>query len=443
MSAQSKPAASSTPNYTIPFIIVTALFCIFGFLTNLNSNLAPKLEDIFNLNHMWSNFVTTSWFLAYLFFSVPSGKLIEWIGYKRTMVTSLFIMVIGALLFIPAAAMVSFPFFLTASFVLATGVCVLQTSANPYVSILGPEHSAPARLTLAQAFNSLGSALAPLVVGYFILTNDTKNASQTAIAHTVMGPYIAIAIALLILGFAVMFMNLPAITSGRTAEVVDPRNRLLAGVPDGDDAQDAQIIGKTHELGDILRRCGALFEVIRPHVAPTTSKTERVGRILHGDRGDRAILDPQGGKRWVPAYDHGNRGFLDKGGPSRLRHGEFFEEGLVRNYYKFPGPSGSSRRGTQGRLDDRIDLLRLHRLRAVCPYASSFFRKFVKHHFSFLQAERHGERRPCINIRLAPAGARIGLNPEASRQGRSFVRFSPMKAVRAGNRPPGSPGSKE
>jgi FHS family L-fucose permease-like MFS transporter len=135
------------------------------------------------------------------------------------MVTSLFIMVIGALLFIPAAAMVSFPFFLTASFVLATGVCVLQTSANPYVSILGPEHSAPARLTLAQAFNSLGSALAPLVVGYFILTNDTKNASQTAIAHTVMGPYIAIAIALLILGFAVMFMNLPAITSGRTAEV--------------------------------------------------------------------------------------------------------------------------------------------------------------------------------------------------------------------------------
>jgi FHS family L-fucose permease-like MFS transporter len=219
MSAQSKPAASSTPSYTIPFIIVTALFCIFGFLTNLNSNLAPKLEDIFNLNHMWSNFVTTSWFLAYLFFSVPSGKLIEKIGYKRTMVTSLFIMVIGALLFIPAAAMVSFPFFLTASFVLATGVCVLQTSANPYVSILGPEHSAPARLTLAQAFNSLGSALAPLVVGYFILTNDTKNASQTAIAHTVMGPYIAIAIALLILGFAVMFMNLPAITSGRTAEV--------------------------------------------------------------------------------------------------------------------------------------------------------------------------------------------------------------------------------
>jgi FHS family L-fucose permease-like MFS transporter len=205
------PAASSAPNYLMPFIIVTALFGIFGFLTNLNSNLAPKLEDIFNLNHMWSNFVTTSWFLAYLVFSVPSGKLIERIGYKRTMVTSLFIMVVGALLFIPAALMVSFPVFLTASFVLATGVCVLQVSANPYVSILGPESSAPARLTLAQAFNSLGSGLAPLVVGYFILTDNTVT-DPKAIAHTVMGPYIAIAAALFVLGFTVMFLHLPAVT---------------------------------------------------------------------------------------------------------------------------------------------------------------------------------------------------------------------------------------
>jgi FHS family L-fucose permease-like MFS transporter len=155
--------------------------------------------------------VTTSWFLAYLVFSVPSGKLIEKIGYKRTMVTSLFIMVVGALLFIPAALMVSFPVFLTASFVLATGVCVLQVSANPYVSILGSESSAPARLTLAQAFNSLGSGLAPLVVGYYILTDNTIT-DPKAIAHTVMGPYIAIAAALFVLGFTVMFLHLPAVT---------------------------------------------------------------------------------------------------------------------------------------------------------------------------------------------------------------------------------------
>jgi len=218
MATRNTPQAqASAPNYLVPFIIVTALFGIFGFLTNLNSNLAPKLEDIFNLNHMWSNFVTTSWFLAYLVFSVPSGKLIERIGYKRTMVTSLFIMVVGALLFIPAALMVSFPVFLTASFVLATGVCVLQVSANPYVSFVGPESCAPARLTLAQAFNSLGSGLAPLVVGYFILT-DNSVTDPKAIAHTVMGPYIAIATALFVLGFAVMFLHLPAVSSSRSAE---------------------------------------------------------------------------------------------------------------------------------------------------------------------------------------------------------------------------------
>ncbi len=157
MASRSTPAAAaSTPNYMGPFIIVTGLFCVFGFLTNMNSNLSAKLEDIFHLSHAWSNLITTSWFFAYLVFSVPSGKLIELVGYKRTMVISLFVMVFGALLFIPAASYAKFPLFLTASFVLAAGVCGLQTSANPYVSILGPEHSAPARLTLAQAVQFAG-----------------------------------------------------------------------------------------------------------------------------------------------------------------------------------------------------------------------------------------------------------------------------------------------
>jgi FHS family L-fucose permease-like MFS transporter len=222
------PATASTPSYIVPFIIVTALFGIFGFLTNLNSNLSKELEDIFQLNHAWSNLVTSAWFFAYLVFSVPSAKVIEMVGYKRTMIISLFVMVAGALLFIPAASLVSFPVFLTASFVLATGVCGLQTSANPYVSILGPEHSAPARLTLAQAFNSLGSALAPLVVGTFILTDLTKVSDKAAIAHTVEGPYIAIAAALFVLGFAVMFMHLPAITSTRAFRPATDGDPLLS-----------------------------------------------------------------------------------------------------------------------------------------------------------------------------------------------------------------------
>jgi FHS family L-fucose permease-like MFS transporter len=136
-------------------------------------------------------------------------------------------MVAGALLFLPAANMVSFPMTLTAIFVLAAGVCALQTSANPYVSILGPEHSAPARLTLAQAFNSLGSLIAPWVAAHFILTDTSKNASATSAAHMLQGPYIAIAIALLLLGFAVMFMNLPAITATRAFRPASEGDSLL------------------------------------------------------------------------------------------------------------------------------------------------------------------------------------------------------------------------
>ena len=136
-------------------------------------------------------------------------------GYKRTMVISLFVMACGALLFVPAANMVSFHMTLFAIFVLATGVCGLQTSANPYVSILGPEHSAPARLTLAQAFNSIGSLAAPWVAGIFILSSASQPADSAATAHMLRGPYIAIAGALLLLSFAVMMLHLPAITATR------------------------------------------------------------------------------------------------------------------------------------------------------------------------------------------------------------------------------------
>jgi FHS family L-fucose permease-like MFS transporter len=235
------PAAASAPNYVGPFIIVTALFGVFGFLTSLNSTLVPYLKSIFELSYGPAMLATVAWFFAYLVFSVPSAKLIEAVGYKRTMVISLFIMVVGASLFIPAARMVSFPLFMTAIFVLAAGVCALQTSANPYVSILGPEHSAPARLTLAQAFNSLGSMLAPVVAGAIILkhkvvldaatlaqkTVEEQLAYKVDIASTVRMPYIAIAAALLLLGFAVMLMNLPAIESTRSFRPAKDGDPLL------------------------------------------------------------------------------------------------------------------------------------------------------------------------------------------------------------------------
>lgn len=202
---------SNAPSYLGPFITVAILFLIFGFITNLNMALVPHLRTIFTLPYAWAMLAESAFFLAYFVFSSPTSKLIETIGYKKTMVVSLFIQVVGCLLFVPAAKMVSFPLFLTAVFVVGAGVTALQTAANPYVAILGPEHSAPVRLTLAQALNSLGGTIAPIVAGAYILTDPSKMQTQAAIANTVRGPYIAIAGGLLILGVAVAFMNLPHI----------------------------------------------------------------------------------------------------------------------------------------------------------------------------------------------------------------------------------------
>ena len=226
MAAQKKQSAALTsPGYLVPFITVTALFFIFGFITTLNMSLVPHLRSIFDLSHAWAMLAESAFFLAYFVFSAPTSKLIESIGYKRTMVVSLFIQVVGCLLFVPAARLVSFPLFLTAVFVVGAGVTALQTSANPYVSILGPEHSAPVRLTLAQAFNSIGTTIAPLVAGAYILTDPGKLASKASVADTVRVPYLLIAGALLLLGLGVAFMHLPHVEQTqafRPAKAGDP-----------------------------------------------------------------------------------------------------------------------------------------------------------------------------------------------------------------------------
>lgn len=214
MAADSKhTGALTSPGFVIPFITVTALFFVFGFITNLNMALVPHLRHVFTLPYGLAMLAESAFFLAYFVFAGPTSKLIEAIGYKKTMVVSLFIQVAGCLLFVPAAKLVNFPLFLTAVFVVGAGITALQTAANPYVSILGPESTAPIRLTLAQALNSLGGTFAPLIAGAFILTSTNVDESQAAVANTVRGPYIAIAAALLILGMAVAFSHLPPVTS--------------------------------------------------------------------------------------------------------------------------------------------------------------------------------------------------------------------------------------
>jgi FHS family L-fucose permease-like MFS transporter len=210
-------AAPSAPSYVGPFITVAFLFFIFGFITTLNMALVPHLRNIFHLPYGWTMLAESAFFLAYLVFSWPTAKMIESIGYKKTMVVALFIQVVGCLMFVPAAKLINFPLFLAASFVVGAGVTALQTTANPYVSILGPEHSAPVRLTLAQAFNSVGTTIAPIVAGAYILTDPAKLTTPAAVADTVRIPYILIGVALLVLGVIVNFLHLPHIAQPKGA----------------------------------------------------------------------------------------------------------------------------------------------------------------------------------------------------------------------------------
>ncbi len=163
--------------------IVTTLFFMWGFVTCLNDILIPHLKAIFDLNYAESMFVQFAFFSGYFVFAVPSGKVIEWIGYKRTMVAGLLTMAVGALLFLPAASVPAFPFFLAAFVVVAIGMTALQVSANPYVAVLGPPETASSRLNLTQAFNSLGTTVAPYFGSVLILsTAPLGNRADTEIA---------------------------------------------------------------------------------------------------------------------------------------------------------------------------------------------------------------------------------------------------------------------
>src|SRR6266404_2922878 len=167
--AQGGPAISATPNYSRPLAVVTSLFFMWGFLTCLNDILVPHLKSIFDLTFAQVMLVQFAFFSAYFLFSVPWSKIVNTIGYQKTMVVGLLTMAVGALLFVPAASAVSYPLFLTALLVLAAGITGLQVSANPYVDLLGKPETASSRLDLTQAFNSLGTTIAPKLGGLLIL----------------------------------------------------------------------------------------------------------------------------------------------------------------------------------------------------------------------------------------------------------------------------------
>jgi len=218
------PSASGSPNKTniAAMAMVTTLFFMWGFLTVLNDILIPHLKSIFTLNYAAVMLIQFAFFSAYFVFAFPSGKLVEAIGYKKSMVAGLLTMAAGALLFLPAASVPSFPLFLTALIVLAGGMTILQVSANPYVALLGPEKTASSRLNLAQAFNSLGTTIGPKVGGLLILSGAPLAASVLATmsesqvrayrieqASSVKMPYTAFAATLIVLAIVMSLFKLP------------------------------------------------------------------------------------------------------------------------------------------------------------------------------------------------------------------------------------------
>src|SRR5499425_2763340 len=134
---QATRSIATSPNYTRPLAIVTTLFFMWGFLTSLNDILVPHLKSIFDLSYARVMLVQFAFFSAYFLFSVPWSKIVNTIGYQRTMMVGLLTMAVGAFLFVPAASAVSYPMFLTALLVLAAGITGLQVAANPYVDLLG------------------------------------------------------------------------------------------------------------------------------------------------------------------------------------------------------------------------------------------------------------------------------------------------------------------
>lgn len=218
------PAQGTGRNYTFPLTVLTTLFFMWGFITCLNDILIPHLKTVFSLNYTQTMLIQFTFFTAYFIVSLPSGFIVEKVGYKRGIVIGLVTAGLGCLMFYPAAGTRLYPLFLAALFVLASGITLLQVSANPYVAILGRPETASSRLNLTQAFNSLGTTIAPLFGSLLILSVAAKGAEelakltpeqlsayQLAEASSVQVPYLGLAAAFFAIAAIIAMVKLPVI----------------------------------------------------------------------------------------------------------------------------------------------------------------------------------------------------------------------------------------
>ena len=201
-----RTTADSGSGYGAAMAAASTVFFMWGFVTVLNDILAPHLKAIFHLNYAETMLIQFTFFSAYFLLSLPSAKIISAIGYHRSIVLGLAVMAGGALLFIPAASVPSYGLFLGGLYVLASGITLLQVSANPYVAALGPPEKASSRLNLVQALNSLGTTVGPWIGGFLILSGTGSEAS------TVKLPYLGIAVLLGLLAIAIARFPFPVIT---------------------------------------------------------------------------------------------------------------------------------------------------------------------------------------------------------------------------------------
>ena len=235
-------------SYRTAFIFLTLLFFLWGFLTVIVDSLIPRLKEVFELSYFQAGMVQFAFFGAYFLLSIPASFILSKIGYKKGIILGILMMAAGCLLFYPASSLRVFWIFMLGYFILAGGITILQVAANPYVTILGPEKSAASRLNLSQAFNSLGTSIAPIVGALFILSDKIKTGDQisaltsqeqsdyyAAEAAAVQTPFLTIAGILIAIALVFVFVNLPKIIGegekkGSYAAAFKNKNLILGAI---------------------------------------------------------------------------------------------------------------------------------------------------------------------------------------------------------------------
>jgi len=245
MTQNSNNGAISTKDYVFSLTIIGIFYFIFGFVTWLNSILIPFLKTACELTNFEAYFVTFAFYISYLIMSLPASFVLKKTGFKNGMSVGLWVMAVGAMIFIPAALVRNYALFLTGLFVEGTGLSILQTAVNPYITIIGPRESAAKRISMMGIFNKIAGAVAPIILASYLLKDSalletslanavdlaSKNAILDQLAQRVIGPYLIMAAILIALGFLLKLAHLPDVDTNAEDESSEnssaPKNNIF------------------------------------------------------------------------------------------------------------------------------------------------------------------------------------------------------------------------